>query len=172
MAGGVELLPGNEELKLKLEEMARRATNFTPAFEIIDESFMAYESRKFDQEGPGWAALQQSTIDRKSTIDGAGGILVRGEPGYTEGLKQSLTTHGPGSLFKISPLSLEMGTSVSYAHWHQDGTGKMPARKVVDTFRQGRGNILLNNWRMILQAYLVKGTIGAAAIGAAASQGA
>ena len=174
MASSVQLLPGNGRFTSSLWAMRARATNATPAFEIIDQSFLDFEKKMFDDEGPGWVDLADSTVLRKSTIDGAGGILVRGEPGHTEGLMNSLTTRGSGSLSEVTPLSVTVGTSVSYAHWHQSGTFEMPRRPVVDVYSSGqttRGLSLVASWFKILQTYIVNGAIAASALGAAESQG-
>lgn len=161
----IELLPGGKAFQLKLRNIERRASNFVPAFETIDRAFTAGEKKIFASEGPGWAPLAQSTVDLKSNAGYPSDMLVRGEPGHTEGLKQSLTSHAAGTLFQISPLTLTIGTSVSYAHWHQSGTARMPRRSIMPAYSK-----VVPEWLLILQAYLVRGVAAANVVGAAVSK--
>ena len=164
----VELLPGNELFIIRLRDLEHRCTNFTPAFAIIDMMMLAYESLRFESEGPNWARLAPATELRKISMPYQQ-ILQRGEPGHSEGLKQSLTTHGQGSLFAMTPLSLTMGTSVSYATYHQKGFsdrggGEVPARPPFPSIQQMP--LIWATWKTILQAYLVGGSAAAATTGA------
>jgi hypothetical protein len=162
----VEILPGGKIFEGQLDLMKRRVVNFAPAFAVIDTLMLAYETRRFEQEGPGWIPLAAATITRKASMPYQQ-ILQRGEPGHTEGLKQSLTTHGPGSLFQVTPLTLTMGTSVSYAHYHQTGDG-VPKRRPFPSGTDLLPSYLV--WRAVLEAYLVGGEVAARTIGATASQ--
>lgn len=165
---GVEMLSGNGLFKARMTRMRSRCMDFSPAFAIIDRQFLKFESKKFASEGPGWAPLQQQTIDRKVGLSDK--ILVRGEPNHTEGLKNSLTTHGSGSLFNMTPFTLTEGTSVSYAQYHQSGDEYMPARPpFIDHggLDSPMGAVQMAKWFRILQAYFVEGIGAASAIGSA-----
>lgn len=162
----VELLPGNKVFRNQLTQMKRRCTNFQPAFAIIDRSFLSSEKKRWSSNGPGWAPLYMTTIRLKAAQNYDLHMLVRGEPGHTEGLKQSLTTHGSGSLYQVTPLSLTEGTSVTYAHFHQDGTSPPAAKRKI--FPDIEEIVFL--WFPILQAYFLHGAAAASVVGAAASR--
>lgn len=166
MASSVELLPGNAEFITSMDLMKIRCSDFLPAFAIIDSSFMVHEAKKWATLGPGWAPLADSTMIRKEGLSDQ--TMVRGEPGYTENLRLSLTSHSAHSLYTVTPLTLTMGTDVSYAHWHQGGTDHMPVRHVVDNIDTARGLALARSWLQILQIYVVNGAAAAASYGAAA----
>lgn len=51
----------------------------------------------------------------------------------TSKLKRSTTVAGhPNQIFLESANTLRFGTSVSYAHYHQNGSGRLPIRRVID----------------------------------------
>ena len=165
--GAVELLPGNGRFNHGLWAMRARCMDFSPVFALIDEAMLAYEEKRFDDEGPGWADLAPATELRKQDMPYQD-ILQRGEPGHTADLKNSLTTHGYGSLFSITPLTLTMGTQVSYARYHQKGFkhlggGKVPARPPWPDVKELAA--LWRVWRGVLQDYLMGGYAAAAVSG-------
>jgi len=76
------------------------------------------------QSGESWAPLSPGYAAWKQRVAPGAGLLVR-----TGLLKSSLTRpDGPESVYRVTPTSLEIGTSVSYAMYHQMGTRRMPAR--------------------------------------------
>ena len=62
MSVGYEPLEGGAALQDLLSGMADRASDWTPAFGAIIESFHSIESRRFAGNGPGWLPLAESTI--------------------------------------------------------------------------------------------------------------
>ena len=74
-----------------------------------------------DAGGRAWAPLAMSTILRKEH----GAILVDSGRMY-----ESLTTPNgtADTIWETGDTWLRFGTSVPYAHWHQTGTRRMPAR--------------------------------------------
>jgi phage gpG-like protein len=148
----VEVLPGGKILADQLSGIARRASDWAPAFSVIIESWHRIEAKKFADEGPGWQPLADSTITRKESGGYVMDILVR-----TLALQESLTSTGaPGSVNYMTPTSVFMGTDIPYAHFHQYGTSRMPARPVVSI------NIeTVALWEQILNEYLLYGTVGA-----------
>ncbi len=166
---GSELLPGNKLFTKKLDEIALRSADLVPAFLICEKAFHEHEKKKWADEGPGWEPLQDSTIIRKQGLSDE--MMVRGEPGHTEGLKQSLTSRTSHSVYTVTPLEMTVGTNVSYAHFHQYGDGdRMVARPIIDDVTTVRGLAMVNGWLRIIQVYVVNGLAAATALGAAASQ--
>jgi hypothetical protein len=75
----------------------------------------------------GWAPLAPSTVAEKARLGYGGGTLVR-----TGALMDSMTRRGAGgNVFNVTPRSLEVGTNIPYAAYHQQGTYKMPARHII-----------------------------------------
>jgi phage gpG-like protein len=78
---------------------------------------------EFDSNLNDWATLKPSTIKSK----GHDRILVE-----SGALMASLTSvGGPGNIHEVMPRGMLFGTEVEYAHFHQTGTKKMPARPPV-----------------------------------------
>ena len=79
--------------------------------------------------GGTWAPLAAATVAERRRL-GYGGehpILFR-----TGALAQSLASRGaPGNVFEVSATTLEVGTEIAYAGYHQRGTRKMPRRPIV-----------------------------------------
>jgi hypothetical protein len=155
---GVEILPGTDAFQLHLKEIEARALDFMPAMPAMAEVFYQAEKQVFAEEGPSWAPLADSTIIRKQGLSDE--MMVRGDIG-SEGLKQSLTSHSAHSVYRATPLSLDIGTSVSYAAFHQEGAeGFSPIRKIVPGISSSNGFYMVATWFEILQNYLVHGIAG------------
>ena len=148
----LEPLPGNDILPVNLKKIRDHAANMTPAMLAIMKSLHAVEAQRFANEGPGWEALKQSTIDHRTSHGfGAGPILER-----TGVLKDSFTGYGDSTDMATAGY-MEVISHVEYAHFHQNGEGKNPQRKIIDL----TPNTLLL-WREILQVYLMTGAVGSA----------
>ena len=96
--------------------------------EALDEAITVLQdferSMYLEQRGPngqGWAPIAFSTANRK----GHTSILVD-----TGRMFESLTTIDgtQDTIWQTGKTWLRFGTSVPYAHWHQTGTRRMPAR--------------------------------------------
>jgi phage gpG-like protein len=103
----------------KLEDLIPLWTMFKPEMERI-------EAERFDAEGYGWAPLAPATLeDRARQGFPPGPILHR-----TGELRDSLVN--PARAADMTPDTLTWGSDVEYAGYHQDGTPRMPQRKVID----------------------------------------
>src|SRR5687768_5844860 len=115
----IEVL-GDVQLDRELLRWAEAAGDATPAFMGMADDFLDIEARQFASEGGnsgGWAALAPSTVRRRGS---AHPILF--ESGR---LQQSLTGTGAAdAVRRITSDSLEVGTSVPYARYHQRGTAR------------------------------------------------
>ena len=84
----------------------------------------------------GWAALSPAYAAWKARHAPGRGLLV-----LTDRLRQSLTwggdAPGPGGIAVAEKDYLIVGTSVTYAQYHQTGTSRMPRRPVIFPGSQG-----------------------------------
>jgi hypothetical protein len=133
MTFAYEPLEGGPALEDVFGGIVDRATDMTPAFAAIVESFHALEQVRFDQNGPGWAPLADSTISMT-------GSWARSNTNFDQILRDTgallaSLEGGVGGYSLMTPFSVEIGTTISYAHWHQTGgtkPGRPPQRKIVD----------------------------------------
>ena len=99
--------------------------DYTEALDDAIEILQGFERKLYleqrDAGGRAWAPLAMSTILRKEH----GAILVDSGRMY-----ESLTTPNgtADTIWETGDTWLRFGTSVPYAHWHQTGTRRMPAR--------------------------------------------
>jgi hypothetical protein len=131
-------LEKGETLTPLLEATMARMGDLMPAYLEIYSAFRKMEQRRFDQQGPGWAPLAESTVAQRESLGLGGdhpilnrtGVSDHGRQGGT--LRRSLTTRGSRyAVFEVMPDGIFMGTSDPVAKFHQEGTENMPARPVV-----------------------------------------
>jgi len=125
--GGVSLTlrPPIEFIQRQSGAFRRHLRNLEPLWDRFKPIMSEIESKRFDEEGPGWAALKESTIRQKAAAGYPLDILIR-----TGDLRDSLVEEGRAA--KTSAMQMEWGSDVSYAGYHQDGTPKMAQRKVIE----------------------------------------
>jgi phage gpG-like protein len=119
---------GIPHLTRRLHAMESAATDMRPAWTLIRDRFVAAEARTFAGEGGSsgkWAPLSPAYGAWKATHFGEKPILRR-----TDQLFRSLTSEL--SIDIRGPQTMILGTDVGYGRFHQTGTSKMPARKVID----------------------------------------
>lgn len=122
---------GEEKLKVALTQMADAIEDLTPYWGDVQQEFYKIEKEQFATEGKSgasgwWKQLSMPYADIKARNYGDLPILE-----LTGALGASLTSEtATGAITKKEKDSLTLGTSISYAHWHQTGTpkGQMPAR--------------------------------------------
>lgn len=156
---GVEAF-GFDEAETHLEELQVRLSDPRPALLDIYESFLRLEAKRFDNEGPGWAPLAESTLRRKEKLGYPSTILE-----MTGALKKSLTVAGsPGAVFEVDAAGVTMGSDLKtpdgrygLGMLHQTGTSRMPKRPVVDTAMSG-----ILEWSAIIREWVLHGEAGAA----------
>lgn len=122
---------GEKELTVGLTKMADDIADLTPYWGDVQQEFYKIEKEQFATEGKSgasgwWKQLSMPYADIKARNYGDLPILE-----LTGALKASLTSEtATGAITKKEKDSLTLGSSISYAHWHQTGTpkGQMPAR--------------------------------------------
>lgn len=122
--GGLTALPR------RIATWGRQISDLSPAFEQIGadlrDDFMRNITGAGSFFGP-WAPLAATTV-RRRLAEGTGA-----EPLWRTGtLLRSLADVGhPDHIHIVTPTSLTEGTRLYYAGFHQSGTRRMPARKIV-----------------------------------------
>ena len=138
---------GMREFADKISLIRGRMGDFVPVWEVVEKVFHKMEEIRFDSEGPGWAPLAASTLAFKDMNNYPSDILIR-----TGDLQQSLLGY-EGSISELTPDTLEVGTSIDYAQYHQKGTSKMPRRPLI-SISQSATQVFAE----MVSAYLAEGT--------------
>jgi phage gpG-like protein len=111
-----------KEALLRLNTMKLRSKNFTPLFMYAKKMLELANAENFATGGlpvGGWAPRRDNKSYTHPPLAGPTGKLMR-----------SLTSlFGPPNV--ITPTFANFGTNVEYAKFHQYGTTKMPARKII-----------------------------------------
>lgn len=155
-----EPLVGGEALAKGFGEISHRAMDMWPAFDAIVKDFHSIEATRFESNGPGWLPLAEST---KS----ATGSWARSNQNFDQilndtGAMLASFTGGASSYTLYTPLSVEMGSTVPYAHWHQtggtrlhaSGAGWPPQRQIVDIHPEDAGI-----WANIAERWIFEGVV-------------
>jgi len=113
-------------LRQRVQAMRDRAADVSPAWEVFADWFAEQQRIQFANAGIRWGApwkpLAASTLAEKRRRGYPPDILIR-----TGVLERSLKTR-PFSIERITPQRMSLGTKISYAHFHQDGTKYMASR--------------------------------------------
>lgn len=110
----------------------RRLEDLIPLWERFEDELAAIETERFESRGYGeWPALAASTLAQKAAHGFPLDPLIR-----TRALYTSLTE--PAQAATKGPQQFSWGTDIPYAGFHQDGTDKMPQRKVLEIRTEDR----------------------------------
>ena len=102
--------------------------NLMPLWDKFDNVLHEMTEEQFDSHGHGaWPGLAESTIQQKSAHGFPLDPLIR-----TGSLKDSFDPLAEG------PQTFIWGSEVDYAGYHQEGTPRMPQRKVIDVRTEDR----------------------------------
>ena len=129
---------GRGSVMARIQGLAERAADASPAFEAVGSEWLAEFRDMFHSEGSSaghpWEPLQVDYAVWKEEHFPGQTILRR-----TDRLYDSLTEPGgPDNIFEVGPNSVRVGTTVPYADYHHEGTPKMPQRSLAvgPEFRQ------------------------------------
>lgn len=107
----------------QLKNLTRRVSRLEPPLRKYGQYRVGQIERQFDTEtdpyGNAWSPLAQSTIEQKRRLGYPDSILTR-----TGDLRKSFDFNARGKTLTIESYS-------PYAGFHQTGTRKMPARKLL-----------------------------------------
>lgn len=125
-------MDGQESAVRTLRGIARNAADLRPAFDEMIDLFSTWNKDQFRTKGFGygnerWAPLSPLYSDWKDRTYGLLPLMMR-----TGDLRKSLQIRSaPGHVEKINEHGFVAGTSIEYARYHQDGTPKMPQRRLI-----------------------------------------
>jgi phage gpG-like protein len=142
-------LVGDARLITQLAELERHLDDLTPVFKDIADDFRSNMDKVFASSGAfkgrsAWAPLSDQYASWKASAVGSRPILV-----FSGDMRNSFTRKGPGHVCLISGDGLVIGSKDPKAHYHQAGTSKMPARKIVEMTEEQR-----RRWSNIIKKYL------------------
>lgn len=134
-------------LRRKIHAMRERSTNLMPAWNVLLDWFADQNRIQFGSRGARWRTLwpelAASTVRDKRLEGFTGDTLIR-----STDLLRSLTDR-PLSVERITPREVTAGTRVKYAHFHQRGTRRMPARPLLSAeqiAREGAATAAVASW--------------------------
>jgi phage gpG-like protein len=143
-------IAGDEQLKRSLSRFGEHAKDLSEPFREIVKDFHKIEKKQFETEGGygsgGWQPLSPRYAEWKSKKFPGRPIMVLGGL-----LKESLLGNSPYSIEIVTPKSMDVGTVVNYAIYHQKGTPKMSARQLIQLTEEDK-----RRWIKFIQVYLVK----------------
>lgn len=138
---------GFAQARRQLQEMRVRASDVRPAWDTLLTWWAARNLTHFRNSGKRWKTpwkpLARSTLAEKMRLGYPADILIR-----TGELRDSLSKR-PLPVERLRPHEMEAGTDVGYAHFHQTGTSRMPARKLINARQlqlEGVVTSTLINW--------------------------
>jgi phage gpG-like protein len=118
-----------------LKSAAKRASDVRPAWTPMLLAMQDQTRQHLNSRGGGtWPPLARSTVAKKRR-SGEDPRTMRASGALTRSLTQS---HAQGAVREKRKTSLEFGSSLPYAHLHQEGSagGKIPQRKLVKVDKQ------------------------------------
>ena len=118
-------ITGVEDFGMMVSGFTAALSDLSPLWDVYHVTLQGLTASRFAAEGPGWAPLSEPYATYKAA-HGGGTILI-----YSGDLWSSFLG-GSGEVFDHSPTEMTWGTSIPYAHYHQEGTGIMPARPEID----------------------------------------
>jgi hypothetical protein len=128
-------------------DMALRSRDLSPAWEEFLTWWAEMNKEQFSSRGARWRTpwkpLAPSTVRQKRNQGFLSESLVR-----TTSLRGELTRR-PLGVEHIRAQEVTGGTSLSYAKFHQRGTKKMPARRLVNAeavTREGAASSVIASW--------------------------
>lgn len=134
---------GEEQVNRSLLAIDDRARDMRPAWDALRDRFVAYEADWFDSEGRGdWPPLSRDYAAWKARHYPGKPILRRDDTLYDSVTRPDIDVREPA--FAV------FGTGDPVAVYHQRGTDRMPARRVIDLDEDER-----RQWVKTVQAYLI-----------------
>lgn len=138
---------GHTQLDRALSRYGRDIKDFRPVWGQLRDDFWKIEEAQFESQGArggtGWAPLSMSYKAWKDKWFPGKPILE-----LTGNLKIMFTV-GIGMAIEMMPLTLLMRPTNETAYYHQAGTGRMPARPVVQLTEDDK-----RRWIKMIQNYV------------------
>lgn len=124
-------ITGDRRVRQLLSEMADRTRGVEPAWPSVGGVIAKAMINQFATEGSHllghqWAPLSPKYLAWKLSK----GFLTE-RLRQTDAMRVSLTSR-PMAVEEYRPMSATFGTDDEKAHWHQEGTSRMPQRKIIE----------------------------------------
>lgn len=151
MSVEIELsVKGDEQLQRSFSRFADGIDDLSEPFREVARDFREVVERKqFDSEGAygsgGWEPLSPKYAEWKGRNYPGRPIMV-----LSGDLRESLTGRNKWTIEDIQPLQLRLGTADPIAGYHQEGTSRMPQRRLIDLREDDK-----SRWMKIIHEYLV-----------------
>lgn len=137
---GIKITIDDRQMKKILGDISKKCRNLEPPLtgwgrKLVEQTRSQFDSES-DPEGTKWADLAPTTVLQKRKAGFSSSILTR-----TGAMRDSV-----GFDVAAKTLSLKIGTN--YAKWHQEGTRRMPQRKIlaITPERKNEGAGLVRNY--------------------------
>lgn len=145
---------GLERSVRAFDGMGKRTRNLYPVMQYIAEDFERIMEEQFATEGGStgteWAPLSDEWWEHKVNVGKDHGTLQ-----YNQVLVDSLTIPGaPGAIRRVTNNEVTMGTSIDYAIFHIEGTGRMPRRNFMRLPANSQ-----RHWVAVLNRYVLTGRL-------------
>ena len=143
---------GAAPFSLMLERFQHHLGDASRAFETMaDYQKSTVNARQFNARGTAetgkWSPLSRDYGRWKATVRPGRPLLV-----FDGDLKREMTVRGHG-VDVVTPTSMTVGTDLSYARYHQQGTTRMPARRLIGAPRKEDTRMMAK----ILQRWIIDG---------------
>lgn len=140
----IDIQVDDSGLELMFSGLEGALRDLTPVWPQIRDIYMLFLRKQFETEGSyasvDWAPLKASYARWKAT-QAPGQRILR----FRDRLYGSLTEANHADMvFESRPLSMEWGTRVPYAHYHQTGTKTMPMRVVLPPPTREQGEAMVD----------------------------
>lgn len=120
---------GADGAVLRLGVIGDRLADFRPVADALDPVIYDWMTERMDSEGhgtweplaPDYAAWKAKTYPGKPILQATGEMY--------DGLTRAKSKY---SVRRADRDGGEWGTDAPYAHYHQEGTGRMPRRKIIE----------------------------------------
>ena len=141
---------GTQEAASVLESVGGRGADARPAWPAIFGIMRADTLARFDRDGRGeWKPLSPVTVESKARKRQDPRIMRA-----TGALERALVAdRGRGALRRKSRYQMRYGTTIFYAHFHQEGRG-VPARPLIRVTKAMEKQIVVT-----LERYVSKGDL-------------
>lgn len=138
---------GLDEVRRHFQAMRMRAADASPAWEEFLRWWAGTNAEHFSSRGKRWRSpwepLAPSTRAEKARLGYLSDPLIR-----TSALRRTLVRR-PLGFEHIRPSDMEAGTRIDYAVFHQRGTRRMPARRLINAdavAREGAAGAAIVSW--------------------------
>lgn len=151
-------IQGKAEFDRAFNRVSSEIEDFTAAWQEIRAWLKRRLKHQFDTEGANnkWQALSPKYAAAKEIEYPGAKILQR-----TGLLKESLTDGNSNTIDRITKSSLDYGTDLPYAKYHQDGAedgaGNLPQRKIYDFDEQDKTDLTKTVQRELVKIVRAQG---------------